>query len=176
MSLSTAQKLILAFVTLMLGVVLIGTIASNGLAVTEKTYVADETSSFATARIYGAANNIDETNASANVTVTNAPTGWKVQDCPLTSVAVGNSSTDFTLDTDYHLYASSGIVHLKNTTNWINTPGNSTYIDYRYCGDGYLNLSWGRTLLNLIGGFFAIAILLVSVGLFYSVAKDANII
>ena len=39
-----------------------------------------------------------------------------------------------------------------------------------------MNLSWGRTGINLVPGFFAIALLLVSVGLFWSIARDNGII
>ena len=164
-------KLILAFVTLLLGVILVGTIATEGLLRTDKLNIDDEAVDITSLRIDN--NNINE---SLTVAVTNAPTSWKSEDCPLTNVVYGNASEDFTVTTDYTIDAATGSLTVKNTSTTVNSVPNATYIDYNYCNDDYLNLGWGRTLINLVAGFFAIAILLVSVGLFYSVAKDANII
>lgn len=168
-------KLVLAFVTLILGVVLIGTIASNALTVTDKTVIIDENFDYTSKMVSGTVNV-----SANNGTVTNAPTGWKNQDCPLTNVIITNGSgtSTFTLNTDYQLDAATGTIAILNTTKTSGTGnvGNTSLIDYTYCRDDYMNLTWGRTLINLVAGFFAIAILLVSLGLFYSVSKDAGII
>lgn len=170
MSLSTANKLIIAFVTLLIGVILVGSVASEGLNKTTKTVISDEAISIAPAKL--AADNI---NTTYEFTVANNPTSWKIQDCPLTSVTYGNSTTDYTVTTDYVITASSGVLTLKNTST-VYEGGNDTVIDYTYCGDEYMNLAWGRTGINLVSGLFAIAILLISVGLFYSVAKDTGML
>ena len=170
MSLGTVSKLVLGFVTIILGAVLIGSIATNGLLVTQKKSLTNEAVDISSAR--NALGNIDE---SVEITVANAPTSWKQADCPLTSVTYGNASEDYTITTDYLITLSTGILTLKNTTTVIDGT-NDTLIDYTYCGDDYLNLSWGRTLVNIVSGFFAIAILLVGLGLFYSVAKDTGIL
>lgn len=171
----SVSKLILAFVTLLLGVVLIGTVATNALAVTDKTTVTDESWNLATACIVG--NQVNESDADCNITVTNAPTGWKSNDCPLASVVVTNSTPyTFTLDTDYYLFTSTGIVQMLNTTSTRAGHANTTLVDYKYCGDNYLNSSFGRTGVNLVPGFFGLALLLTSVGLFYNVAKEEGII
>jgi len=174
--LNTTSKLILAFVTLMLGAVLIGVIATQGLLVTDKITVVDEFMDFS-AKMDGGANQVNE--SGPNNTVTYSPEGWKVLDCPITNVVVTNSTgTVWVLNTDYLLDASQGDIAILNTTstNVTNTNSlNSSLIDYTYCDDNYMNISWGRTAVNLVSGFFALAMLLISVGLFYSVAKDAGI-
>lgn len=172
MSLGSTSKLVLAFVTLIIGAVLIGSIATNGLAVTDKKSVSDEAIDISTARD---ANGDINTSVTFTITSDNVPLSWQAADCPLSSIVYGNSSTDYTVTTDYTFATTTGVLTLVNSTAVIE-GGNSTLIDYIHCGDDYMNLSWGRTLINLIAGFFAIAILLVSVGLFYDVAKDNNII
>ena len=178
--LSNTQKLLLAFVTLILGIVFVGVIATNALTVTAKTIVSGESTDLATlVCIIGADVSVDETSSDCNITATNAPTSWKTIDCPLTSVVVYNNSaenyTALTEGTDYNEFASSGIIQMLNTTDTDGGDVNTTYINYIYCKDGYMNLGWGRSITNLIAGFFAIALLLVSVGLFYDVAKDTGL-
>jgi len=171
MTLGVTGKLVLAFVTLLLGVVLITSIATQGLAVTDKKVISNEVEAFTPTAEGGI-------NTTEVHTVTNAPTGWKVDDCPLTSVTIGNASDDFTLTTDYTLTASAGTFLLLNTAVVNGSIGadNNTYVDYTYCGDDYMNIGWGRTMINLVAGFFALAILGAAIGLFYSVGKDTGII
>lgn len=162
------NKLILAFVTLIVGLVFVSQIAVIGNAATGKTSVADES--------HIIVKNVTDINTTYVYTITNYPTGWKTTDCPITSVTLSNSSgTAFTVTTDYVFTAAAGTFTLKNTSAVLLTADNLTYVDYIYCGDDYLNLSWGRTFINLVPGFFALTLLLVSVGLFWSVAKDYGI-
>jgi len=177
MPLGTTNKLILAFVTLILGVVLVGVIATQGLLVTDKIGVAAESHVIASGIDVGRNKSI--INSSIVYTLTNAPTGWKVNDCPITAFVITNSSGDeLTITTDYLLTASAGTFTfvdndaLNNTIGWDNV----TLATYDYCGDDYMNLGWGRTGINLVSGFFALSILLISIGLFYSVAKDTGMI
>ena len=172
MPVGEGNKLILAFLTLIIGIVFVGVIATSSLAVTTTTVVTDEGINIGSAVVDGQVNE-----SLSNFTLTNVPSGWQAQstDCNAISVsAYGNVTEDFTLNTDYEVFGADGIIHVLNTTTTEN-GGNSTLVDYTYCADDYLHLNWGRTLVNLIGGFFAIALLLISVGLFYSVAKDNNI-
>lgn len=165
-------KLIAGFIMLILGASLIVVIADNGLNVTDKNSVAAEVHA-----ITVAAGNVSET---ATYTVTNAPTGWKSTDCPITNFAIKNVSglNPLTLTTDYTLTASTGVYQLKNTTATRaylyggSAPYNNTYASYTYCGDDYMNLGWGRTSINLVAGFFALALLGGALGLFYSIAKE----
>jgi hypothetical protein len=170
---SSAGKLIAAFVLLLLGIVFIAQAASMGSAITSRTAVNNEAVSYTSA--------FQETSTQINTTVSftlaNNPTGWKSDDCPLTGVVFTNSSgTAWTSGTDYTLTASTGVFTLGNTILVNATTTNQTYVDYQYCGNDYMNLSWGRTGINLVPGFFALALLLISVGLFYNIAKENGII
>lgn len=115
-------------------------------------------------------------NTSLQFTISQVPTGWKVADCPITSIVVSNGSDNLVLDTDYNYSSSNGkYTFLPSVTN--NLSGSVSYeTSFAYCDDSYLNSSWGRTVIDLTPGFFALALLAISAGLFYSLAKDANLI
>jgi len=174
----TTGKLVLGFLALLLGAVLIGTLATQGLAVTDKKTVTSEVHNVAST--YATGRNTTNINPTIVYTLTNNPTGWKTTDCPITNFVLANSSgSEFTVTTDYVLTDDAGTFTLVNSAHAVATlplANNNTYATYTYCGDDYMNSSWGRSSINLIAGFFALAILLIGVGLFYSVAKDTGII
>jgi len=175
---NTISKLVLGFIVLIVGISLIGTIATQSLLVTEKTDIASETLDISSDRSVAGVCSMG-VNGTNVLTLVNAPSGWKTADCPITSFSMDNQTGVTTaVTTDYVLFANNGTLYLKNTTIWGNCAisDNDTTVSYTYCSDEYLNVSWGRTILNLISGFFALALLGVSVGLFYSVAKDAGIV
>jgi len=166
------NKLIFGFVTLILGVALLSQIATITNTATGKTTASNEATVFTK---NGAWNRV---NTTIPYTLTNAPTGWKLTDCPIADFSLRNASggTAWTLTTDYTVTLSTGIFYLKNTSTTVLTSANTTYASYTYCADDYLNSSWGRTTVNLIAGFFAIALLLVSIGIFYSIARESGLI
>jgi len=167
---ASVTKLILAFVTLLIGAVLIGSVATEGLGKTVKAQALEESISVATARNVG--NATGNMNQSVNFTVAYAPTYWEETGCALTGFSLTNGSLEFTADTDYVISARDGRLTMIDTAETRDMTENNTYANYTYCQDGYMNLSWGRTGINLVPGFFAIAMLLISVALFFSVAKD----
>lgn len=183
---NATSKLILAFVVLIVGLALIGSVANNTNSVTDKTGVSAETLDISSARL-GTGScpmSIDPTVA---LSLTNSPTGWKTADCPITNFVMLNQTGETaTVTTDYVLFASNGTLLLKNTTAWVlpncsatgtgTETSNTTILSYIYCQDEYVNIAWGRTILDLVAGFFALALLGISVGLFYGVAKDAGIV
>jgi len=171
------SKLILGFITLLLGAVLIGVIATQQLAVTDKSVVTSETHNVLPTILTG--RNETSVNESIVYTITEAPTSWKVDDCPITNFVLANSSgSAFTDTTDYVFTEAAGTFTLVNSATTIATlpvADNNTVASYTYCGDDYMNLSWGRTGINLVAGFFAIAMLMTALGIFYSVAKDTGL-
>lgn len=182
MPIDATNKLVLAFVTLIIGLVLVGVVA--GETQNRTTTLRDNNQEWAASGTTEPSGAFP--NESLAFVVNNPPSTWKEvdsgQNCWITSFLLKNITgaavLNFTEDTDYNLDANNGTWYWLNTStvrNHINST-NSTFADYSYCGDDYLNQSWGRTVLNLTPGFFAIALLLVSVGLFYSVAKDYQII
>ncbi len=164
---NTMQLLIGSFVVLVLAIAFLTSIADQTNNVTTKTNVADETYNLSTSCYVGG--EVNESNSACNITVTNYPTSWRVEDCPLTSVVVSNATgTALTLDTDYSLFTSSGVVQMLNTTTTNSTGlGNNALVDYTYCGDNYMNSSWGRNILGVNVGVFALAILLIIIGAAY---------
>ncbi len=173
------QLLILAFVFLVVGSALIVSIASSTNAVVDKNTALDESHDIS-GGIIGDLQEVNESNVASNITVTYAPSGWKINDCPLTNVVVENSSagtyTALSEGTDYNLFASTGIIQMLNTTKTDGGDFNTTYVSYTYCGDDYLNSSWGRAVITTVPGFFALALLGVSLWLFYSVFRSIGII
>lgn len=181
---NTTQKLILGFVALILGAVLIGQIASSGNLVTDKKIITNEAITITKAfsvNSSGYIGSINETTNQNRFQLTNYPTSWKTTDCPVTSFVLSNASKDLTLTTDYVTDLTQGYFWLNNSNN-VNgsseytAPITTLYADYIYCADDYLNQSFGRSAIDVTMGLFAIGILGVAVGLFYSVAKDTNLI
>lgn len=164
--------LISAFVLIIIGVSIIVPLAEQEQIVTALSR-SNEANNLSSLYCY-ADNEVMENNSACNITVTYAPSGWEVDDCPITEVAVKNGSTDLTEDTDYVVYDSSGVIQMLNTseTNLSGTgSGGELTIDYSYCGDNYMNSSWGRSVLDFVPGFFALAILGIGVGLVLLVLK-----
>ncbi len=192
MALNMLSKLFLGFVAIIIGVSLIATVATGALNVTEKTIVYDESFNLVTLGCANATGGgiFNSSNVWCNLTVANYPVlaSWERDNCPLTIVSVENT-TDQTYallieGTDYDLFAATGIIHMLNTTTTngatygaANEAGdfNITYINYAYCADDYLRADWNRTVLNLVAGFFALAVMGIGIGLFYNVYKEARI-
>ena len=119
-------------------------------------------------------------------TIAHPPTsGWQQEGgCPVTSIVIRNqTNVEVTSATDYLFFPTNGTFYLLNTTGYVGADcldsgdeTNVTAVDYLYCPNDYINIGWGRSILTLVSGFFALALLGAAVGLFYSVAKDAGII
>lgn len=167
------SKLIYAFLTLIVGIVLLTTTAGQGNLITSKTVITNETQAIDAAISGGT------TDVSYPFNVTNFPTGWKTDECPLTDIAIVNATNvALVRDTHYTFYPANGSWTLKgastNTSKfWEN---NNSYVTYTYCGNDYLNSGFGRTAISTSFGLFAIALMMTAVALFFSVAKDYDII
>jgi len=159
------NQIIMAAIALLIGAILIGVIATEGYAKTSLTTASREAIDISESKLEG--NNINET---VTYTIAKAPTGWKLgtTDCEVAGLRLGNSSTDFTETTDYAI-STAGVLSLVNTTASVGSLENTTYVDYNYCADDYLNSSWGRSVMNMVGGFFALLLLGFAVGVFYKV-------
>jgi len=91
-----------------------------------------------------------------------------------TSVGIKNASGTTFVDGVDVIINTAGSYTLVNTAK-VNGSSNTALVTVSYCPDGYIS-GWGGTVLNLVPGFFALAILIFSVGMFYSLAKDAGIL
>jgi len=161
-------KVISAFFLLILGIALLTTVSSEANTRTSTATTSenvDYTLAFDgedinTSYVLGPLTTLGDTNA----------------DCPLTSVALANSSgTAYTVTTDYVFDANVGTFTLKNTEAVNLTADNITAVTYTYCPTGYMALSWGRTGINIVPGFFALALMAIAIGLFWSVYRDSKI-
>ena len=108
---------------------------------------------------------VNTSSANCNVSVTNAPSGWKIADCPLDTLVVKNSSGDaLTLTTDYTVNLSTGVVAFKNSSGGANVSAyDPVYFDYNYCADGYNKDSGSRGIARTIG-LFAVLAMVIFVG------------
>ncbi len=173
---NSVSKIIVAFFMVIVGLVLIATVANSSAAVTSKIDVINETISIADAR--NETGTLFPLNYSVDIIITNVPTTWKITECPVSSFSlINHSGATLAAATDYDFTASTGVINFYNTAK-ANMSGtnNITYGTYAYCPDAYINIAWGRTVMNLVAGFFAMAILGLGLGLFYSVAKDSGIL
>lgn len=171
----TLKTFILAFIGVVLAVAFISSLATQTNTVTAKTEVDDEVHNLAScvALTSGGGWEVNESDTDCNVTVTNPPTGWQVEDCPLTVVVVENGTgTALTADTDFVVFDTTGIIKLEDTTSTENLTGNNTYVDYKYCGAGYVNSSWGRDILGVNVGLYAIAILILVIAAVFVYLKN----
>ena len=160
--------LLLLAVGVIVGLVLLTETANQQKVLTDKRNVVDELVNIATARnATGGGINV----TLSNFTITNAPSGWKVTECPISSITYGNSTTDFVLDTDYKFYSSSGILQILPTAD-TNYNKNLTYIDYSYCLDGYNTDSGSRTVGGMITLFAGLALVIWLIG--YGVKEWMN--
>jgi archaellum component FlaG (FlaF/FlaG flagellin family) len=165
-----------AFVMIIVGAALIGVIADTTQDVTKTTPIASES-----VTLLANTNDAKGINDTTTYTVANAPTGWKSEQCPLTNFAIKNSTgSALTLTTDYVPTLSTGKFKLVNTVAVNTSSGMNTslkaYVNYNYCPDGYITESCGRTVLDLVPGFFAIALMAIGVGLFYGVMKNEGLL
>jgi len=181
--------LIGAFVSLLIGISLIGVVATSAQDITTLTYT---TESFdqATEGIRLSGNeSAGDILATGTYSIDQATTGtWKADDsdCVIDVTFVGNSTGvaggaagTLTETTDYTI-TDAGVLSLVGSAEVLAMTGagvdNTTYIYYNYCPDDYLSQGWTRSVTDLVPGFFGIALLLVSVGLFYQVLKNEGLV
>ena len=70
-------------------------------------------------------NNVNTT----TFTIANAPSGWKVINCPITSVTYGNASTDWTNAVSYNFSTTTGVLTVYNSSETVQSGTNSTVSD-----------------------------------------------
>jgi hypothetical protein len=161
-------KIIMAAVTLLIGAILIGVVMSEEITKTSLTSTT-ETKSLSGARLGGGA--INET---YSYSLTNGQvTGWRDDDstCSINTIVVKNAS-GFSLSNngcgsggDYYYIADSGSYVYCNSAVTNRSNSNTTTVTYNYCPDNYVASAWGRSTLNMVGGF--LAILLLGIAIYY---------
>lgn len=154
---------------------MIGPISTDVEQMTNKISMTNESHSFASCRNTGGGFN----NTGCNITITNAPSGWRINECPAGSFALRNcTGNTLTVTTDYIFVGSTGIYELKNTSavhcNLGAHPlGNYTYADYNYCTTGYITSAAGRGVAKLILVFSALG--LIAYAIYMGITKSGLI-
>ena len=173
----TTQKLIMGFVTLIIGIALLGVVATQGSEVVDKDFILNETFDLTDFRLPA---NYTMMNESHTEDLANAygSTDWQWNDCSIvvTLLAFPNG-TALTVTNDYSVTVN-GVVSMVNSSLFYEDAmaPNTTLVTYTHCQDDYISLGWGRSVITMIPGFFALALLMVSIALFYSIAKDTGVI
>jgi hypothetical protein len=176
-STGTVAKLVTAFVMLIIGISLIGVVATQTTGVTART-TTTETFNVAPARLVDG--DINTTYKFYPAVTTAAATSWRADTdgCQVNDVILGSfsnaSGTAYTATTDYVTNSAGYFTLVNSSTVFYST--NSTTGVFPYCADGYTTQGWGRSILNLVPGFFALALMAIALGLFYSLGRDAGIL
>lgn len=166
---SNTSKLITAFVMIIVGVILVGVTATETVKVTAPTAVSQESLSIAPARLAG--NNINNTYqfTLANAGLAEAG-GWVTDSITITNASGTSLAGNFTVN------YNTDVITFSNNTFMVSGggAGNATLASYAYYPSGYLT-GFGRPVMNIVPGLFGLVILLIGVGLFYSVYKDNDL-
>ncbi len=165
--------LIAGFVALIIGISLIGVIANQSNQITNIINISGENISYESARNITAAGK-GEIIPGSTFYITNIPTGWRATGCPIEGLILHNGSVVWTA-VDYEFNASTGGIVFNNSANVNDTGYNTTAATYQYCEIDYITESWQRTILNLVPGFFSLALLGVGIGLFYEVGRREGV-
>jgi len=172
--------LIGAFVAIIIGIALLTTVATQIQDATTLTDVSNETIDITLARNgSGAIQSLNETWVFTLASGYGTGTDWRKgdADCAIAEFVLNNHTGDaFTITTDYLLNTSDGTFTFEDNDDTNITDSNTTYASYKACGASYLSEGWTRSILNLVTGLFAIALLVIGVGLFYKVAKDEGLL
>ena len=164
--------IIILAMLLFIGFAFVTSTANTKASITEKVNVVNEQDLLSECYVGGTVN---ETNPACNITLANAPTGWKLTEpqCAVGSVVVTNSTGGLVLEegTDYELFAQQGLIQFLNTSDTADLAGNITLTDYNYCPDGYLKSSGDRGLAGLIPTMMILVLLVIAAGVAYAIFR-----
>jgi len=154
-------------VGIILGAVFMVSVVDQQSLLTDKQPVTDEQHSLSSC--YTGGNQVNESNTACNVTVDQwyVSGDWRASEgqCNLESVVVTNSTGGLVLvvETDYNLFADSGVIQFLNTTDTEALGSNLTLVDYNFCDSGYNKDSSSRGLARTFSLFFALIVLAFAV-------------
>lgn len=183
----TIGILLATAIAVLVGVILINIVSESTVTKTNQIYVTD------TINISGARIDSNDINESYFFHLTKGcpmkAGGWRTDyhtACALTAGLVTNGSSAggvFEGTTDYILYTDNdectgnvtgGDLSLVNSSHMYFSNPNITYVTYGYCSDEYLG-GFSGTMLDLVPGFFAIALLVGSAFIFFWIMKNEGI-
>ena len=157
-------------------IALIGVLSTKVNTSTSLTTVTNETFDIS---VFKNLVNVSDINTTYTKNLTNVyeTTDWQYNDCPMAVTSLAMDNGTLAVVTTNYIVGTNGEINLTSSALWwTQTMNNETLITYTYCADEYLDTQWNRTVIRIIPGFFAIALLMASLALFYSVAKETGII
>ena len=173
------KTLIGAFVMLIVGLMILGTVAGSVWNLTAKTnHVTNESHNMASLW-----NNTDNsTLAAGRITLAQngaqCDSGGKWESGSFSMV----NATGATVNSgNYTIDYSAQTIRLKNTTDTDKTLGGSFAITntslwtYNYYPNDYMCNSFGRSMLNIVPGFIGLALLIGAIAMFYTVMKEQGL-
>lgn len=167
------KLLIVAFVSLIVGISLLIVISGENVKVRETIDISNETIDLSSYR--NLSGNWSCNESVPVTTIANPPTTWRLENeygCWISDINMGNhNGTDWTNGTDYVFYERNGTWRCLNSELFNHTETNLTVINYTYCPDTYLTQSWARVMVGIVPGFFAIALIAMAIGMFYVILK-----
>lgn len=183
MKAKTVGIIISVAIAILLGAILIGIIADN-VAERQKFVSYTETVDISPVRLAGGTINYTATVRllASDILAHPASGNWRTDytECAISSVnyynqsgALMSNSADYTWVED-----GNGIVgwlRPKNSANLNSSLANTTTIVYTTCADDFVVAGWGRTVMNMVPGFFAIAILLAGAFVIFWILKEEGI-
>jgi len=164
-----------SFLIILLGVVFLSQTADQVNAATNRQFINSES-------VPISFNSTGVPNDTLRYSVANPPTGWRASGaCPLANVVIANSSGHaLTITTDYILSTSYGNFTIVNNAD-NNDSGahgldssNATFVSYSYCGSSY-QTGFSATILQLVPGFFALAILCAIAFIIFWVLRNEGV-
>jgi len=184
MGLNATGKIIVAFFMLILGVGLLTTIAATTTDLTSGKAIGNE-SLESTLNVNASDKHDNDINTtqitlaqSAEATADRPINGLRIWWNNKSNVSDPNKYRLLTEGTDYNFTATNATITWDNSSILVQgfNESNNSVANYTYYESDYIRAGWARSVLNTVSGFFALALMLISVGLFYSVGKDAGII
>lgn len=169
---------------LIIGIGLIATVASSTYAVTGRgTFITEEQLNLSDA--------INGDSGFMNSTISFVLSNLGVQ-CSsgggqwvANSVVITNRTRTILTSGNYSVnYGNQSITFLNTSTLDVESTvddgflngTNMTLVNYSYYPAGYICSAFGRTTLNLVPGFFGMALLVGALGMFYSVMREEGIL
>lgn len=152
--------ILFAMILVLLAMAFINSVADTKSSQTSLTPITGESYNLLTRGCYpaGALGTVNITDADCNITVSAwyPAEDWRLSEsqCDLSNVVVtNNTGTVLEADTDYTLFADTGIIQLLNTSTLYNSSAtmnnNLLKVNYDYCSSGYLTSSGDRGIANL---------------------------
>ena len=177
-------------VAILIGVILVTIIAEQTIT---KTKTASYTDTVNLAPLRGANGEYNYTLAESNklyadkiLSHSAGAVPWKSQtsDCAITTVTIKNSTGSIASSANDYTWVEDGNggigwLRVKNSTYGPTlgaSSSNTATITYTTCPNEYVASSWGRTVLDLVPGFFVLAILLGAAFVIFYILKQEGIV